>query len=118
MILSDQYDPMGQAIWDYATLGNAQHHLIVQSSLFDDDEMPIETLFRKESHMSRIERTALNLCKGRILDVGAGAGCHTLLLLTFHLFLPKHAPYMVPGIAFVLTSLQHRLTSSLIPSYY
>ena len=54
MILSDQYDPMGQAIWDYATLGNAQHHLIVQSSLFDDDEMPIETLFRKESHMSRI----------------------------------------------------------------
>lgn len=60
MILSDQYDPMGQAIWDYATLGNAQHHLIVQSSLFDDDEMPIETLFRKESHMSRIERTALN----------------------------------------------------------
>lgn len=80
MILSDQYDPMGQAIWDYATLGNAQHHLIVQSSLFDDDEMPIETLFRKESHMSRIERTALNLCKGRVLDVGAGAGCHTLAL--------------------------------------
>lgn len=57
MILSDQYDPMGQAIWDYATLGNAQHHLIVQSSLFDDDEMPIETLFRKESHMLNVPRS-------------------------------------------------------------
>lgn len=80
MILLKQYDPMGQAIWDYATYGKAKHPLIVQSSLFDDDEMPIETLFRNEANMPRIERTALNLCKGHILDVGAGAGCHTLTL--------------------------------------
>lgn len=80
MILPKHSDPMGQAIWDYANLGKAKHPLIVQSSLFDDDEMPIETLFRNEANMPRIERTALNLCKGHILDVGAGAGCHTLAL--------------------------------------
>ena len=80
MILPKQYDPMGQAIWDYATLGKAKHKLIVQSSLFDDDEMPVETLFRNETSMPRIERTALSLCEGSILDVGAGAGCHTLAL--------------------------------------
>lgn len=80
MILLEQYDPMGQAIWDYTTHGKAKHPLIVQSNLFDDDEMPIETLFRNEASMPRIERTALNLCEGKVLDVGAGAGCHTLAL--------------------------------------
>lgn len=80
MILLKQYDPMGQAIWDYASHGKAKHPLIVQSNLFEDDEMPIETLFRNEANMPHIERTALNLCKGHILDVGAGAGCHTLAL--------------------------------------
>jgi cyclopropane fatty-acyl-phospholipid synthase-like methyltransferase len=30
--------------------------------------------------MSEIERKALDMAKGRILDVGAGAGCHSLVL--------------------------------------
>ncbi len=80
MILPANSDPMGNAILDYATHGKAQHQLCVKSTLFDDDEMPVDNLFRTELQMPSIERTALKLCSGKILDVGAGAGCHTLAL--------------------------------------
>lgn len=80
MLLSPSSDPMGQAILDYATKGHAMHKLIVQSSMFDDDEMPVKTLFRTELEMPPLELMALNLCQGRTLDVGAGAGCHTIAL--------------------------------------
>lgn len=71
---------MGQAILDYATNGHAKHPLLVKSSMFEDDVMPVNTLFRTEHNMPPIELTALNLCQGPTLDVGAGAGCHTLAL--------------------------------------
>lgn len=80
MKLSTNNDPMGKAIEDFAHLGKAQHKLVVHSSLFEDDEMPVGNLFRTESQMPRLERMALNLCRGHVLDVGAGAGCHTLAL--------------------------------------
>lgn len=50
------------------------------SSQFDEDEIPVRTLFRTEKQMSPLERTALQLASGRILDVGAGSGCHSLAL--------------------------------------
>lgn len=80
MKLSTNYDPMGKAIDDFARLGKAKHKLMVHSSLFEDDEMPVDNLFRTECQMPRLERMALNLCQGHVLDVGAGAGCHTLAL--------------------------------------
>ena len=79
MLLSPTLDPMGQAIWDYASTGNAGT-LRVLSSMFDDDEIPVATLFRTELQMPPLERMALNLCRGHVLDVGAGAGCHSLAL--------------------------------------
>ena len=48
--------------------------------MFDDDEMPVPTLFRSEQEMNALERHALSLCHGRVRDVGAGAGCHSLAL--------------------------------------
>lgn len=42
--------------------------------------MPVANLFRTESQMPVLERRALSLCSGRVLDVGAGAGCHSLAL--------------------------------------
>lgn len=80
MLIPPTSDPMGQAILDYVTKGQALHKLVVKSSMFDDDEMPVGTLFRTEQEMPALERTALNLCQGSTLDVGAGAGCHTLAL--------------------------------------
>ncbi|MBQ1582220.1 MAG: methyltransferase domain-containing protein, partial [Prevotella sp.] len=44
------------------------------------DEIPVKTLFREEDEMPEIERKALEMVKGRTLDVGAGAGCHSLIL--------------------------------------
>ena len=70
---------MGQAIWDFAHKGKAGD-LIVKSTMFDDDKMSVKNLFRTELEMPPLERLALDLCQGRVLDVGAGAGCHTLAL--------------------------------------
>lgn len=78
-LLEQECDPMGQAIKDYFETGHA-NRLRVFSSQFDEDEMPVATLFRSESEMPMIERKALELCHGRVLDVGAGAGCHSLVL--------------------------------------
>ena len=42
--------------------------------------MPVEYLFRSFSEMPLIEQTALELAKGKILDIGCGAGSHSLYL--------------------------------------
>lgn len=72
-------DPMGSAISDYYKNGRAAH-LRVLSSMFEEDEMPIAHLFRSEQEMPQLEKRALTLVRGRVLDVGAGAGCHALAL--------------------------------------
>lgn len=70
---------MGMAIRDYYE-GRPLQPLRVLSPQFEDDEFPVETLFRTVPDMSGLEREALRLCRGRVLDVGAGAGCHSLAL--------------------------------------
>jgi len=72
-------DPMGRAIADYHCNGRAAR-LRVFSPVLDEDEIPVETLFRRHDDMPAIEREALNQARGHILDVGAGAGCHALAL--------------------------------------
>ena len=72
-------DPMGRAIADYHATGKASR-LRVFSPMFDEDEIPVETLFRPLDGMPAIEQKALELACGDILDVGAGAGCHSLAL--------------------------------------
>ena len=78
-MLAEGRDPMGQAIRDYSEKGRAGR-LRVFSPQFDEDELPVATLFRTEERMPKLEHTALDLCRGRVLDVGAGAGCHSLAL--------------------------------------
>lgn len=77
--LSPNNDPMGAAIRDYQSKGKASH-LRVLSSMFDEDEMPVAHLFRTFNQMPRLEQKALSMAKGRVLDIGAGAGCHALAL--------------------------------------
>ena len=36
--------------------------------------------FREPAEFTALEQTALDLCRGRILDIGAGTGCHSLAL--------------------------------------
>ncbi len=70
---------MGTAIADFYRTRKASR-LRVFSSQFDEDEIPVGQLFRSEKEMPTLEKLALKLSVGRVLDVGAGAGCHALAL--------------------------------------
>ena len=70
---------MGAAILDYQTKGKAGK-LSILSSMFEEDEMPVKHLFRNLEEMPILEQKALSLARGKVLDVGAGAGCHALAL--------------------------------------
>lgn len=73
-------DPLGQAILDFAERG-VSLDIIVSSDICEDDSIPSEYLFRNYTAMPELERIALELCDGKILDIGAGAGIHAEYLL-------------------------------------
>lgn len=70
---------MGAAIAEYQRSGKAGR-LRVLSSMFDEDEIPVPHLFRTLAEMPVLEQKALEMAQGKILDVGAGAGCHSMAL--------------------------------------
>ena len=72
-------DPFGDAIHDYFENGQAPD-LIVNSNYTADEKIVASYFFRIETEMPTIERTALKNCQGKVLDIGAAAGCHALLL--------------------------------------
>jgi SAM-dependent methyltransferase len=77
--MNSKMDPMGRAIADYHK-SKKSSKLRVFSPMFEEDEIPLTTLFRSYEDMPEIERKALDMAKGRILDVGAASGCHSLVL--------------------------------------
>lgn len=76
-------DPIGVALQDFVN-GNTEAEIIVESNITEDDVIPVSYLFRDFDSMPLMEQEALNLCKGSILDVGAGAGNHSLVLQERH----------------------------------
>jgi len=72
-------DLFGKAILDYQT-NNSPEDLITETSISETDEMSVAYLFRNFSAMPKIEQKALELSKGKVLDVGCGAGSHSLYL--------------------------------------
>lgn len=72
-------DLMGQAIWDYYHDENPED-LQTETSISELDELPVDYLFRDFEDMNAIEQKALQLSKGKVLDIGAGAGSHALYL--------------------------------------
>ncbi len=70
---------MGRAIAEYYKTGKADR-LRVFSPMFEEDEIPLTILFRSYKAMPAIERKALDMASGRVLDVGAGSGCHSFVL--------------------------------------
>lgn len=72
-------DVFGKAILDYQN-GNYTEDIITSTSISEEDTLPIPYLFRAFSEMPNIEKKALKLAKGKILDVGCGAGSHSLYL--------------------------------------
>lgn len=72
-------DLFGKAILDYQT-NNQPEDLITETSISEEDEMSVAYLFRNYDEMPKIEQKALQLAKGKTLDVGCGAGSHSLTL--------------------------------------
>lgn len=79
-IISDpSRDPLGAMMLDYLR-GNIDAYVEVESTDLVMTTMRGETMFRQYSEMNDLEHHALELCRGKILDVGAGSGCHSLYL--------------------------------------
>jgi len=72
-------DILGKALLDYQS-GNYSEDIKTYSSLDEEDIIPIPYLFRDFKKMPSLEQKALKLCKGNILDIGCGAGSHSLYL--------------------------------------
>lgn len=72
-------DIFGKAITAYHESGDKED-IIVHSPDFDDDVIPVPYLFRSYKEMPELEQKALRACRGKVLDVGCGAGSHSLYL--------------------------------------
>lgn len=71
--------PFAEALAAYAG-GETDVELRLRSSLGEDEALPVGFFFRTPDELMDFERYALDLCRGRVLDLGAGAGPHTLAL--------------------------------------
>ena len=72
-------DLMGRAIWDYYYQENSED-LQTETSISEMDDLPVSYLFRDYQDMNALEKKALDLSFGKVLDVGSGAGSHSLYL--------------------------------------
>ena len=72
-------DLFGKAILDYQT-NSLPENIITSTSISEEDEMEVAYLFRSFDEMPTIEQKALQLANGKTLDIGCGAGSHSLYL--------------------------------------
>lgn len=72
-------DVFGNALQDQFDKGSTAT-LWLNNSYDEPEEMPVDIFFRTEDEMPDIELEAMDLCEGRVLDVGGGAGSHALIL--------------------------------------
>ena len=72
-------DILGQAMTAYYERRSAAK-LWVNNRYGPREEMPVKIYFRNSNDMPELEWVALQQCRGKILDIGAGAGSHSLAL--------------------------------------
>lgn len=72
-------DILGRAISEYF-YGGKDYKLWVHDNHGPKVEMIVPIYFRSPDAMPDLEVMAIDLCKGKTLDIGAGAGSHSLLL--------------------------------------
>lgn len=72
-------DLFGKAMLDFQT-NNSPEDLITETTISEADEMSVAYLFRSFNEMPKLEQKALEIAKGKTLDVGCGAGSHSLHL--------------------------------------
>lgn len=76
---SSTIDPMGQAVYDFH-FNQLKDSLLVLDEFGPPVPMDVSYYFRSYKKMPILEQEALKQCHGKILDVGAGAGSHSLYL--------------------------------------
>ncbi len=77
--MSSTTDIFGLAFKDYLG-GETEEEIIVNIDKFGDDELPVSYFFRDYNAMPLWEQMVLDVCRGKVLDAGAGAGSHALYL--------------------------------------
>lgn len=60
--------------------GERDAELEMWSDLGEHERIPVSVFFRKPDEFYSFERRALEACRGRVLDLGAGTGVHSLVL--------------------------------------
>lgn len=75
-------DVLGKAIWSFHKNPQEQE-LLTWTHLTEEDPMPVSYFFRSYEEMPELEQKALNLAFGSVLDVGCGAGSHSLYAQNF-----------------------------------
>ena len=78
-MMIEKKDVFGNALWDYHQSPGDQE-LITWTSLTEEDPVPISYYFRTFDQMPLLEQKALEITYGKVLDVGCGAGSHSLFL--------------------------------------
>lgn len=73
-------DLIGRAMLDFYLNPDTSRKLWVAYPDGSRDEMPVATYFRPWKKMPFLEEIALQECRGSVLDIGAGAGSHSLVL--------------------------------------
>ena len=72
-------DVLGAALLDYLQ-GEKDAVVTVHSDLTDPEELAAAQFYRDYEDMPALEQEALKLCRGKVADLGAGAGSHALVL--------------------------------------
>lgn len=74
-----KHDIYGNFLKDYQA-GNHDLEVLLNNNYTLAEDFPVDAFFREDEDLNDIEVFALNLCEGEILDIGAGAGVHSLIL--------------------------------------
>mgnify|MGYP001236462048 CR=1 FL=1 len=73
-------DVYGEVLSDFLQDGTLTSPLLLHGSYGYTEDMPVDVFFREEEDFPEQELIALYLCDGRVLDIGAGVGRHSLYL--------------------------------------
>jgi SAM-dependent methyltransferase len=78
-VLKKHQDPIGNAVKDYLN-GITDGSILVRTDIAEDEHLSPAYFLRDFNQMPVQEQEALKRARGKVLDIGAGAGAHSLWL--------------------------------------
>lgn len=72
-------DIFGKVLKDHF-LGRQKGKLWLHNSYGSPEDMPVNIFYRNKFEITELEGLAIQLCKGKTLDIGAGVGSHALIM--------------------------------------